>query len=160
MCRPTLFYCYCLCFCIFETQCFIFDVRHLSWPASLIMMYHGARVVTATISQGDNNKCLLIAFPDIFLERENFGKYCDSLPLLNSAITNAVVIVTRAFSSHSYSSHLNIYLHSNQNTKKIREHFNTESLHTPGATLSAVVQQWEWESVVNIFWSPREWEMQ
>ena len=65
------------------------------------MMNHGARVVTATVSQGDNNKCLLIAFPDIFLERENFGKYCDSLPLLNSAITNAVVIVTRAFSSHS-----------------------------------------------------------
>ena len=61
------------------------------------MMDHGVRVVTATISHKDNNKCLFIAFPDIFLERENFGKYCDSLPLLNSAITNAVVIVTRGF---------------------------------------------------------------
>ena len=88
--------------CIFEgQQCFIFDVGHLSSPPALIMMYHGARVVTANISQEDNNKCLFIAFPDIFLERENFGKYCDSLPLLNSAITNAVVRVTRAFNSHS-----------------------------------------------------------
>ena len=69
---------------------------HIRCPTPLIaslsiMMDHGARVVTTTTSQGDNNKCLLIAFSDIFLERENFGKYCDSLPLLNSAITNAVV---------------------------------------------------------------------
>ena len=90
-------------FCILET----YNVSHSMsgtshhHPLSLWCMM-GQGVVTATISQEDNSKCLFIAFPDIFLERENSGKYCDSLPLLNSAITNAVVIiVTRAFNSHS-----------------------------------------------------------